>query len=617
MCGVCGIIPLRPERPEDADVRVAGMIRALAHRGPDDSSLAVSDTAALGATRLAIRGLASGKQPIVHAASGVVAVCNGEIDNHRELRAWLAERGRRVELETDIAVIPELYLELGEDFVSRLQGVFAIAIWDPNRRRVILARDRIGERPLFYAICENAVRFATEVAAMVSDTRNELNISKTAIAEYLQHGCFIAPSSPFNEIHKVAPGEIISISADDVSRRRYWRWNLSRAQKTNPDLARFDGIFREAVRRQTDIDVPFGLFLSGGVDSSLVAAVARSLHPERSLNAYTLRFSEASYDEGSFASRVAEELRLDPVTVWIKPEDFRDTLRQLLECGGEPLADPAWVPTALLARRAAKDVKLALAGEGGDEVFGGYPTYLAARVSETYAKIPKAIRSGLSAILHRLPDNDKKMTVSALLRQFVKGAHLNGVARHYFWKANMPRAILQRLGVSDVPPASIETNVGQLMDAIQQIDLETTLAEGLLTKSDRAGMASAVEVRAPFLDEGVLDFAATLPVEERVRGFTTKHFLKKYALQYLPHGIVHRRKRGLSVPLKQWLREPLHDWARQTISQADLAQAGISRHEALAMLEEHRCRKADHTRALWSVIVLAEWLRWLNGVSAK
>jgi asparagine synthase (glutamine-hydrolysing) len=618
MCGVCGIIPLRPSRtPEDASDRVAGMMRALAHRGPDDSSLAVSDTAALGATRLAIRGLASGKQPIVHATTGLVAVCNGEIDNHRELRAWLADRGRRVEQETDIAVIPELYLELGENFVERLQGVFAIAIWDPDRQRVLLARDRAGERPLFYAIGENVVRFATEVAAMVSDSRDELTISKTAMVEYLQHGCFISPSSPFNEIYKVAPGEIVLISCDEVTRRRYWRWNICSAPKRLPDLDQFDQIFRGAVRRQTEADVPFGVFLSGGLDSSLTAAVARSLHPDRSLNAYTLRFDESSYDEGAFAARVAEQLQLNPVTVWIKPEDFRETLRQLLDCGGEPLADPAWVPTALLARRAARDVKLALAGEGGDEIFGGYPTYLAAQINQTYARLPKPLRAGVRSIVNRWPDSDKKMTLPSLLKRFVNGAHIDGVARHLFWKANVSETDLTRLGVQSAVPLAAQIPFDVLMDALQQIDMEMTLAEGLLTKSDRAGMASAVEVRAPFLDQSVMEFAATLPVNQRVHGIQTKSFLKKYATRYLPKNIIHRRKRGLSVPLKQWLREPLYEWARESICSGALDEAGISSRAALEMLEEHRRQQSDHTRALWSVIVLAEWLRWLSGRPGK
>jgi asparagine synthase (glutamine-hydrolysing) len=266
----------------------------------------------------------------------------------------------------------------------------------------------------------------------------------------------------------------------------------------------------------------------------------------------------------------------------------------------------------LLARRAARDVKLALAGEGGDEVFGGYPTYLAARINESYAKWPASLRALIRAIVQRWPDSDKKMTVPALLKQFVSGVHTNGVARHLFWKANVSEATLRRLGVQSAAPDVLESPPDNLIDALQQIDLETTLAEGLLTKSDRAGMASAVEVRAPFLDQSVLEFASTLPVNQRVRGFCTKYFLKEYASRYLPRAIVHRRKRGLSVPLKQWLREPLYDWARETISGGVLVEAGISETAALSLLEEHRRREADHTRALWSMIVLAEWFRWLQ-----
>lgn len=611
MCGVCGIIPLGPAFvSQRARERVAGMMKALAHRGPDESGLTSSDTAVLGATRLAIRGLSSGKQPIHHIESGVVVVCNGEIDNHRELRDWLAKRGHHVSQKTDVAVIPHLYLELGESFVERLEGVFAIALWDPQHQRVVLARDRAGERPLFFSIGEGVVRFATEIAALATDGGRHLTISKSAVAEYIQHGCFIAPASPFSEIQKVSPGEVVSISADEIRRRRYWRWNICNEPKTSSDEKRFDQIFRGAIQRQTDIDVPFGVFLSGGLDSSLVSAVARDLHPRRPLNAYSLRFREASYDEGAYAEGVANQLGLNPINVWVEPEMFPETLRQLLECGGEPLADPAWVPTALLARRAAKDVKLAIAGEGGDEVFGGYPTYLAANVSEIYQRLPSGPRNAIRKLLERWPDTDKKMTLSFLLKRFVQGTQTDGIARHLFWKANASEATLARLGLKSQPLTTSHLQSATLIDALQQIDLETTLAEGLLTKADRAGMASAVEIRAPFLDRGVMEFAATLPADQRVRGLTTKYFLKQYALRYLPKRIVHRRKRGLSVPLKQWLREPLHDWARGTLSSDALIEAGIARAVPLQMFDEHCAQRADHTRVLWTLIVLAEWFRW-------
>ena len=613
MCGVCGIVPLGPLHvSERAQSRVAGMMKALAHRGPDDSGLASSDTAVLGATRLAIRGLASGKQPIIHSKTGVVAVCNGEIDNHRELRHWLQERGHTIEAETDVAVIPELYLELGENFVERLQGVFAIALWDPHRMRLLLARDRAGERPLFFQIGASIVRFATEVAALASDDNGELTISHSAIAEYLQHGCLIAPTSPFTQIQKVAPGEIISITIDEIRRRRYWRWNISSEPKKKPDALRFDEVFRDAVRRQIDIDVPFGVFLSGGLDSSLVAAVARSLRPDAQLNAYSLRFRESSFDEGNFAEDVAEKLGLNPISVWVDAEAFPATVRDLLARGGEPLADPAWIPTALLAQRAAKDVKLALAGEGGDEVFGGYPTYLAAKVGAGYARLPAWCRTVLQKVIEHLPESDRKMTLPFLLKKFVAGTETDGIARHLFWKANASAATLARLGVESHFLNLTDIKRDSLLDALQQIDLETTLAEGLLTKADRAGMASALEIRAPFLDQHVLEFAATLPENERVRGITTKSFLKNYALKYLPRGIVHRRKRGLSVPLKQWLRGPLYQWAQELLASDLLGRAGIQKRAALELLEEHCAGRADHARLIWALLVLAEWLRWEN-----
>jgi asparagine synthase (glutamine-hydrolysing) len=611
MCGVCGIVPLGPLHVSArAQSRVAGMMKALAHRGPDDSGLASSDTAVLGATRLAIRGLASGKQPIIHSESGVVAVCNGEIDNHRELRQWLLERGRTIKSETDVAVIPELYLELGEKFVERLQGVFAIALWDPQRMRLLLARDRAGERPLFFQIGASVVRFATEVAALASDDQGELTISSAAISEYLQHGCLVAPRSPFSEIQKVAPGEIISITIDEIRRRRYWRWNISNETKKKPEPDRFDEIFRDAVRRQTDIDVPFGVFLSGGLDSSLVAAVARSLRPDAQLNAYSLRFTESSFDEGTFAEEVAEKLGLNPVSVWVDAEAFPTTVRELLTRGGEPLADPAWIPTALLAQRAAKDVKLALAGEGGDEVFGGYPTYLAAKVGASYARLPAWCKNAFRKVVDHLPESDRKMTVPFLLKKFVAGTEADGVARHLFWKANASTATLARLGVESHLLNVADIKRDSLLDALQQIDLETTLAEGLLTKADRAGMASALEIRTPFLDQHVMEFAATLPENERVRGITTKYFLKEYALKYLPKRIVHRRKRGLSVPLKQWLRGPLYQWAQELLASDLLSRAGIEKRAALDLLEEHCAGRADHARLIWALLVLAEWLRW-------
>ncbi|MEJ0088608.1 MAG: asparagine synthase (glutamine-hydrolyzing) [Limisphaerales bacterium] len=612
MCGICGIVSISGERqPESVRLRVNAMLQALSHRGPDDVGLRASESAVLGATRLAIRGGDDGKQPLVDEASGVMAVCNGEIDNHKELRQWLAERGRSVKQATDVAVIPGMYLELGEAFAEKLIGAFAIAVWDPREQRLTLVRDRAGERPLFYTQTTDNVIFATEIAGMVSEGKLPVAFDRAALQRYLQFGLFASPSSPFAGIQKVPPGGIVQIDVTGIRHSTYWRWNNVETAKQKPSLDAFDKIFRAAVRRQSDVDVDFGLFLSGGLDSSLVSAVTRSLYPERVLKAYTLRFKVESFDEGDFAETVATSLKLQPITVWVQPDDLPKALSLLIKTGGEPLADPAWLPAALLARRAAEDVPMALVGEGADELFGGYPTYIGAGIAERFANLPAWLRNAIRRVVESLPVSDKKMTISFLLKRFVQGADLGGLTRHELWMSNITPAILARLGIPLAASRADNAGGGLLLDRVQRWDLEGFLAEGLLTKADRASMSSALELRAPFLDESIMTFAASLPAADRVQNFSTKIFLKEYALRYLPKFIVHRRKRGLSVPIGRWLRGPLREWATAALDNQRLEPIGVRTAVALELLSEHCESRADHARALWTLIVLSEWLDWV------
>jgi asparagine synthase (glutamine-hydrolysing) len=251
-------------------------------------------------------------------------------------------------------------------------------------------------------------------------------------------------------------------------------------------------------------------------------------------------------------------------------------------------------------------------GEGADELFGGYPTYIGAHLAARYSRLPRWVRSFLRRGVEALPPSEKKVTVSFLLKRFVQGAELDGLARHRLWVSNISPALLRRLGVTPPDFQTEEITQGNLLDQVQRWDLETMLAEGLLTKADRASMSSALELRAPFLDEGVMEFAKSLPREERLRGLTTKVFLKQYALRYLPAEIVHRRKRGLSVPVARWLRGPLRDWAEEALSNGHLDRVGISGAAAQNLLAEHTARKADHARALWTLMVLSEWLDWVG-----
>jgi len=613
MCGICGTVAFSGlTSPEAAHLRVKAMLRALSHRGPDATGQVDTELAVFGATRLAIRGLTDQlSQPMEEAESGLIAACNGEIDNHRELARWLADRGRPVQQETDVAVIPGLYLELGEAFATRLVGTFAIALWDLRNQRLTLVRDRAGERPLFYVRNRNEIIFATEIAALVGHSRLHVNLDQEALRKYLQFGIFPSPDTPFGEIRKVAPGELIQFDKTGMCRKSYWRWQITDTAKQPPSLDGFDETFRSAIGRQSDVDVDFGVFLSGGIDSSLVSAVVRSLHPKRPLKAYTLRFDEQSFDEGRFAAVVAKQLKMELVPVWVKPEDVRIGLKSLIHMVGEPLADPAWIPTTLLAQRAAQESKMALVGEGADELFGGYPTYIGVEVAKRFAQLPSWLRFAIRRMVGALPPSERKVTISFLLKRFVEGAGWNDMTRHQVWISNITPALLRRLGVMPKQFENSDAGGGDLLDRAQRWDLETLLAEGLLTKADRASMSSALELRAPFLDEAVMEFAKSLRAEDRVRGLETKVFLKCYARRYLPNNIVNRRKRGLSVPIGSWLRGPLKEWAIVTLKKGRLEQVGIHTSAAMELFSEHCQRKADHARAIWTLLVLGEWLAWV------
>ncbi|GLQ45331.1 asparagine synthetase B [Dyella lipolytica] len=587
------------------------MLRAMTHRGPHGDAFAARPHLAIASNRLAIRGVDQQQPPLIEHESGIIVACNGEIDNHRELRRSLAAAGHDITLSTDVAVIAPLYLEKGLAFLEHLQGVFALALWDPRHQRLILARDRAGERHLYYTASDHAVRFASEMAALLTAQDSTPQIDEAGLAQYLRSGYCPSPRSPVKDINKVSPGEMIIVEPSGIRRQDYWTFPTGKVTATAPSPKTFDPVFRHAVTRQTDIDVDYGVLLSGGVDSALVTAVARSVRPEKKLSAYCIRFSEASFDEGEPAAQLAHDLGCDFVPVNVAAHEFPGMLRELIEATGEPLADPAWLPLSLVTKRASRDVRVLLAGEGADELFGGYPTYLGARWASQYARLPKTMKAWSERLIEEFPTSDKKVTLSFLLKRFIRGQELDGLARHLLWTASISPDWLRRLGVNP-PSDDTRHDPSALIDTIQRYDFGHSLPDALMAKADRGGMLHGVEIRAPFLDQSVIEFAATLPVRARIRGLTTKVFLKRYALEYLPKSVVTRRKRGLSVPLAAWLRGPLRDWAESQLSSAALLNAGINVRAARDLFDEHQARTSDHARAIWTLIVLSEWLGWLD-----
>lgn len=613
MCGICG--SFSPNGSGTADLREAqsrAMLEAMRHRGPDGEQVRTCDAGAMGANRLTIRSLGDDLPPIFENEDGIIVACNGEIDNHRELRSQLQAAGHVIERATDIAVILPLYLEKGMSFVEHLRGVFAIAIWDPRQRTLLLARDRSGERHLYYSVTPDAVRFATELAALRAVETGPLEFDPEAIAGYVSRGYSPSGASPVHGCRKLRPGQMLAIQGDSVTEHTYWSMPVHvPVPVSHPDsVQRLDNLFREAVYRQTDADVSYGLLLSGGIDSSLLAAVAREVRPERHMVSYGIRFSENSFDESDHAARTAEALGYDFVPVTVTEDDLPGTLEDLIHTTGELLADPAWIPLAVLARRVSQDVRLVLSGEGADELFGGYPTYLGVQASRQYQRLPVLVRRSIRFLVRHLPVSDKKVAISFLLKRFVEGQDLDGLHRHILWTSHATPEMVHKLGL-EMPTLSMAGGEGCLLDQVQRYDFEHQLPEALLVKSDRAGMRHGLEIRAPFLDTPVIDFACSLPPRARVQGLTTKPFLKQYAARYLPESTINRRKRGLSVPLASWLRGPLASWARTRLGSDALAAVGVDPAVALQILSEHDRREQDHSRLLWTLIVLSEWSRWI------
>ena len=616
MCGICGIAPLThtSSGPEERRHRVASMLDALKHRGPQGSSQGESQGAIFGAQRLAIRGLSGGLQPMADPRTGVLAVCNGEIDNHVELRQWLAAKGHAVSDPSDVAVVLPLYLKLGAKFVERLDGPFVIAIWDPRNRTTVLARDKCGERSLFYSVARGDLAFANELAGLAV-ANGPTEPDPVAVTHFLEDGYVVAPLTGLKDVFKVPPGHIVVVDAGGRTRaERYWRWPIVDAAKRPPAERDFDALLRAAVARQTATDVPFGIFLSGGLDSSLIAAVAIRQKGTQPPVAYAARIDADSYDEGANAIDIGKRLGMRVEEVWVRSADFPGVVRSLIHSSGELLADPAWIPAAMLSRQAAQTFRYVLGGEGADELFGGYPTYLGARFADTYSRLPAPLRQGIRRVIEAWPPSDKKVPISFLLKKAVAADGLRGLARHRQWTASVAPDLLATLG--RLPSRRSEDDRGDLLDIVQRHDLETMLGDGLLSKADRGGMHAGVEVRAPYLDPAIVEFAATIPAHERVGGLSTKRFLKRVAESYLPREIVHRRKRGLSLPMTSWLRGPLREWALARLRSGRLDRIGVRSEPFAEALTAHTSRP-DAGRSVWTVLVLEHWLEWQQGLAKR
>jgi asparagine synthase (glutamine-hydrolysing) len=608
VCGICGIVS--SNGPADPD-RLAAMSAKLVHRGPDSDGIFAEGPAALAARRLAIIDLETGDQPIANENSTIHVVQNGELYNYRELRAELERAGHRFRTHGDTEVLVHLYEQEGLEFARRLRGMFAIALWDAPRRRLVLARDRYGIKPLYYrANSSGGLEFASELRAL---PRGEIDLD--ALEAFLAFNSIPAPLTIFRDARKLPPGHLLVWEAAETRVERFARPAPAALDDLRDDdeaelIEELRARLRDSVRAHLVSDVPVGVLLSGGIDSSALTALAaqESSEPVRT---FSIGFEERSFDELGDARLVAERYGTQHRELVLRP-DAALLLPALAEAFDEPFADSSALPTYLVSQLAAQDVKVALSGEGGDELFGGYYTYVADQL---------ALRAGGAARLarpfvERLPTSTARASFDYKAKRFVRGAHLQPLERHHAWKEIFsPEARAELTGRRhDFDPVDLyrarfaETEGAELLARLQDVDLGIYLVDDLLVKTDRASMAHSLEARVPFLDPAVTNFAAALPAKHRVHGLRKKVLLRKAVAPLVPRQILRGKKRGFSIPAAAWLRGELEPFARETLSPDTLRRQGYFRPEAVsALLDRHVAGMEDLSRQLWGLLAFTLW----------
>jgi asparagine synthase (glutamine-hydrolysing) len=607
MCGICGIASATGAPDRD---RLAAMSETLVHRGPDSVGEHLDGPVALGARRLSIVDLAHGDQPIPSEDGSCVVVQNGEIYNSPELRRELERAGHAFRTHCDTETIVHLYEEHGLGFAERLRGMFAAAVWDAGRRRLVLARDRYGIKPLYYRHVGGELAFASELRAL---PRGE--IDPDALEAFLAFSSIPAPFSIFREIRKLPAGHLLVWEEDGaLSVERYARpgpvqRDELRASDEAELVEELRARLRDSVRAHLIADVPVGVLLSGGVDSAALAALAAQETAEP-VHTFTIGFEERSFDERGDARRVAERYGTNHHELLVRPDPSL-LLPALAEAFDEPFADSSALPTYLVSQLAADHVKVALSGEGGDELFGGYYTYAADLLADRVAPLARLARP----LVERLPTSTAKASFDYKAKRFVRAAHLPPLERHHGWKEIFPPGTRAELTGRDAfDPVDVyraryrETEGADALARLQDVDFGIYLVDDLLVKTDRASMAHSLEARVPFLDPAVTNLAFALPARHKVRGLSKKVLLRKAVEPLLPREVVHGRKRGFSIPAAAWLRGGLEPFARATLSAETLERQGFFRPQTVARLvDEHVTGVEDRSRQLWGLLAFTLW----------
>jgi len=622
MCGICGVLYTEKDRYVNRSV-VSEMCDTITHRGPDDVGIWVDKNVGMGMRRLSIIDLNTGKQPISNEDDTVWIVFNGEIYNHLELRRDLIAHGHKFKTMTDTEAILHAYEEYGEDCASKLNGMFAFAIYDLRANKLFIARDRIGIKPLYYYYDHNKLIFGSELKAILKADEIPKRIDLQALDNFLTFEYIPAPLSILQDVKKLLPGHSLTLSNNGLKIKKYWELNFSLNGMVEGEIKQnIRELLADSVKIRLMSDVPLGAFLSGGIDSSSIVALMSQVM-EQPVKTFSIGFEDSTYNELNYARLIAKTFNTEHHEFIIKPNAVELT-ENLIHFLDEPFGDFSIFPTYLVSKMAREYVTVVLSGDGGDELFAGYDPYIADRYYKTYSRIPALLRSKLIPDLaEMIPPSPKKKGLINKIKRFVEGTKLPEDLRHTRWMIFMLEHEKDLLYNKDMKSGLIEkdsykfirnyfSNIKYLQDdqTSQQlyVDIKTYLVDDILVKVDRMSMATSLEARVPFLDHRFVELSARIPSDMKLRNKQTKYILKKAMEDLLPHDILYRGKEGFSIPIKNWLKSDLKPMMTDVLAADKIKREGFFNVDYIEkLISEHLKGTRNHSHRLWALMMFEKW----------
>ena len=625
MCGIYGYLSLR-ENVQSEILRAMG--ETLKHRGPDDEGKWMQNSGqlsvGLGHKRLTIIDLSSaGQQPMANEDGRIWITYNGEIYNFRELRDELEKNGHTFKSRSDTEVIIHLYEEMGVGCLERLKGMFAFALWDHNQQTLFLARDRIGKKPLHYALYGGGIAFASEIKALLRHPKVTREIDLSSLNKYLTFEYVPAPHTIFKSIKKLEPGHYLLHQNGKVEVKKYWDIPLADYPigfKTEDEyVEELREILERAVRSRLVADVPVGVFLSGGIDSGLVAAFAAKTNSQ--IDCFSIGFDEKSFDESGYAGSVVKALSLNHRLRTFSTREMLDNLVHLPDLLDEPFADASILPSYLLSKVASEKLKVALSGDGGDELFAGYPTYQAHRIITYYDSLPEVLKNSVKSVASRLPVSHANISTDFKIKQFLRGAGVSSEIRFFIWMGSFTEGEKKELLSNDLRAALShdntyedifayvrESGLNKDLERILYLSMKLYLQDDILVKVDRAAMANALEVRCPLLDQEFVEFVCRLPMRYKLHGLKTKYLLKKAAAGILPDQIINRKKKGFGIPISKWLTDELKSYMLDYLGEERIRRQGFFNYPYVKrLIDDHLEKRNDNRKLLWTLLIFQIW----------